>query len=72
MENKRCHCGQPLHYTVPAIEAFMRKLVAEAGEFVDITVVGGKTYRVPRHYIALHGINAADLPTLGFEEVRRQ
>jgi hypothetical protein len=64
----RCHCGRPLHYTDATIAALMARLVAELGEYIPITV-GGRTWRVQRHYAALHGIRARDLPTLGFEEV---
>lgn len=65
-----CHCGRPLHYTDPEVEAAVRKLVAETGEYVIVRVgQNGKGYLVQRHYMALHGIRAVDLPSLGFEEV---
>jgi hypothetical protein len=65
-----CHCGKPLHYAHPGVEAFMRNLVAEAGPFVLMSVGGGtRTYRVPRHFIALHGVEAAKMDTYGFEVV---
>jgi hypothetical protein len=63
-----CHCGQPLHYTDPKVETYVRKVIEEQGEYLDITTPEG-TYRVQRHFIALHGIKSRDLPTLGFEKV---
>ena len=68
----KCACGQPLHYIDPASEEVVQKLVDKLGEFVDVGV-GGKIYKIPRHYIALHGLQAASLPQLaeelGFEVV---
>jgi hypothetical protein len=63
-----CHCGQPLHFTDPMIEAYFRDLVRALGPTVKIQAAG-KTYEVQRYYIALHGLVAADLPELGFPEV---
>lgn len=65
-----CHCGQPLHYSNPDIQRYVEKLSAENGEFVDVQV-GNQTWRVQRHYIALHGLRAADIHTLGFKLVKR-
>lgn len=64
-----CHCGKPLHYTDPAIQRAVEELVEELGEYVTITV-GGRSWRVQRHYIALHGVKAWELPGLGFEEIK--
>lgn len=69
MELERCHCGLPLHYTDPVIEAQVRALVAQLGEFVTIETPEGR-WRVQRHYIALHGVKAQELPALGFELLR--
>jgi len=66
---KLCHCGKPLHYRDPLNLTRMLRLVREVGEFVNVTV-GSRTWRVQRHYIALHGIKAKELPALGFEEVK--
>jgi hypothetical protein len=62
-----CPCGQPLHYTNPLAERFVRDMVARLGPTIPVTVEG-RTWLVPRHYIALHGLRAADLPHLGFPE----
>jgi hypothetical protein len=64
-----CFCGQPLHYGDPVMQAHVQRLVDALGEYVKVTV-GGRAWMVPRHYIALHGIKAAELPLLGFEEVK--
>lgn len=64
-DEERCGCGEPLHYTDPRVEAYMRRLVDEKGP--DILVeVEGDDYGiwVPRHYIALHGIKSGQLVTL--------
>jgi hypothetical protein len=63
-----CHCGQPLHFTDPMIEAYFKDLVRALGPTVKIQAAG-KTYEVQRYYVALHGLAAADLPELGFPEV---
>jgi len=66
---KLCACGKPLHYSNERIKAMVEDLIAIQGEFIDVKIAGGKTYRVQRHYIALHGLKAENLPSLGFEEV---
>lgn len=63
-----CHCGQPLHYTDKKIERYMKKLVAQKGQFIHIQV-SGRSWNVQRHYLALHGIKGYELPSLGFEEI---
>lgn len=64
-----CACGLPLHYSDKALQAHVQHLVDTMGEFVPITVAGAGTWKVSRHYVALHGIIAAELPGLGFERV---
>ena len=63
-----CHCGKPLHYTDPLVADFTRDLVKRQGSTVKVSV-GGRIWEVQRHYIALHGLAAAELPDLGFPEV---
>lgn len=63
-----CHCGRPLHYSTPEMQALVEHLIAEHGEFVNVTV-DHRTWRVPRHYIALHGLKGWEVASLGFEEV---
>lgn len=67
--NEKCFCGEPLHYSDKEVEDYMRKLVAEKGEFITIKIMDGFSYRVPRHYIALHGIMGLDIERLGFERI---
>lgn len=64
----RCHCGLPLHYASAAVRATVDALVATLGPDMKVTV-GGRSWMVPRHYIALHGFTASEIPELGFPEV---
>jgi hypothetical protein len=59
-----CACGRLLHYVDMTAEAAVRRLVELHGEFVHIQVTDEAAYRVPRHYIALHGVKARDLSWL--------
>lgn len=60
-----CGCGERLHYTNPLAEASVRRLVAERGPTVLVQVDGTDiAYWVPRHFVALHGLKAQDLPYL--------
>jgi hypothetical protein len=68
MTSERCHCGLPLHYTHPETQRFVEAMVAELGPCVIVTVAG-RSWLVPRHYLALHGLRAADVPHLGFKEI---
>lgn len=68
-ETPLCHCGRPLHYSDPAVQEKIEILIAALGERLEVHV-GGRAWLVPRHYIALHGLKAMELPFLGFEEVR--
>jgi hypothetical protein len=63
-----CPCGEPLHYSDPVVKAQVTRLVEKLGEHVPITTVDG-TWLVSRHYIALHGVKADELPGLGFAQV---
>lgn len=63
-----CHCGLPLHYTDENTRLLVERLVLLHGPDIPVTV-GGRTWLVQRHYIALHGIKSRDLSKLGFPEV---
>jgi hypothetical protein len=63
-----CHCGQPLHYTSQRVAAWVGEEIRLLGPTVIVTV-GGRSWRVPRHYIALHGLKGRDVAGLGFEEI---
>lgn len=64
-----CHCGQPLHYPSPEMEAWVNKLIREHGPNEPVLGADGRVWSVPRHYLALHGVTAEELPHLGFEEL---
>lgn len=58
-----CACGKPLHYSDAGAEFIVRQLVAELGPTQPVTTPRG-TWRVPRHYVALHGLSSDALPYL--------
>lgn len=64
--SETCPCGQPLHYTRLDLQHIMERLVADLGPLIDIQI-GARTYKVPRHYIALHGLKALELPALALK-----
>lgn len=59
-----CSCGQPLHYLNPASQALVEGIVKLLGPTLTIAVPGLGAWKVPRHYIALHGIKALELAVL--------
>lgn len=64
-----CHCGKPLHYRSPNVQAQVQRLIDDLGECVRVKA-GGRTWLVPRHYIALHGLKGRQIEYLGFEEIQ--
>lgn len=70
-EDELCPCGRPLHYATASHRRYVERLVRQLGPTIPVTV-GGRTWIVPRHYIALHGLKAVELPTLGFPEVNHE
>lgn len=58
-----CACGKPLHYNDPAVQRLVEDLVKELGATIKVTGRRG-SYRVQRHYLALHGITEEELVTL--------
>lgn len=70
--SERCACGLLLHYSNPDIQRMITKMIAELGPDVPV-VWQSRTWRIPRHFIALHGLKAQELPELavkyGFPEV---
>lgn len=67
---KLCACGDPLHYSNEQTQHYVELMVALHGECVTITTPDG-SWKVPRHFIALHGLKSKELPhlaaVLGFE-----
>jgi len=68
MTEELCHCGKPLHYSNPRTQLAVQSMIDSLGPYVRIRVMD-RAWMVQRHYLALHGINAAELPSLGFQEV---
>lgn len=62
-DKEPCPCGLPLHYSDPELKRLVEGLIEDWGKTVAITTPAG-TWEVPRHYVALHGIVAKDLPKL--------
>jgi hypothetical protein len=63
-----CPCGKPLHYTNALVKRLVDGAIERLGEYIPVSV-GSRTWNVSRHYIALHGIRAVELPSLGFKEI---
>lgn len=63
-----CHCGRLLHYTDMAIRAGVEQFIHDLGPDTTVTI-GERSWLVPRHYIALHGLKASEIAGLGFPEV---
>lgn len=63
-----CHCGRPLHYADRAMRYWMDVVVANLGPYYEVHS-NGRLWRVPHHYIALHGIRADTIHTLGFDDI---
>jgi hypothetical protein len=58
-----CACGRPLHYWNPKVQQMVQEFVDHYGPDMKVVVQGG-AFMVPRHYIALHGLTASELPEL--------
>jgi len=63
-KHELCACGKPLHYQNARTEAFVRMVIRRQGEDVLVTIPGGQSWWVPRHFIALHGISTDTLPAV--------
>lgn len=68
LDKTKCHCGLPLHYSDENTKKQVERLIEKKGWYLPVTV-GNKSYLVPRHYIALHGLNAITLDSLGFDQL---
>ena len=58
-----CACGLALHYSDPAIQAYVERAIDELGPTVVVSTAEG-SWEVPRHYIALHGLELSALARL--------
>lgn len=63
MSTEICPCGQPLHYPNATTRSYIEDLIRTLGRTQIVTTPDG-SWEVPRHYIALHGIKAVELPTV--------
>lgn len=61
-----CHCGKPLHYTSMLMQAWVLSQIDRKGPTVPVTDSAGRTWIVPRHFIALHGLKEQEVSLLGF------
>jgi hypothetical protein len=66
-----CHCGQELHYLSDQVRASIEEAIALYGPDQLISD-RGETYRVSRHFLALHPIQPGSLARSGFPRVERQ
>jgi hypothetical protein len=57
-----------LHYSDAEIRKIIERLIEREGPTILVTV-DQRSWLVPRHYIALHGLRATEIASLGFEEV---
>jgi hypothetical protein len=66
-----CACGKPLHYLDRSKRVIVEEMIGRLGKETPVSVEG-RTWMVPRHFIALHGLIAEELPELakkyGFKE----
>lgn len=70
-----CACGKPLHYVDREKRRIVDEMISRLGAETRVSV-GTRTWLVPRHFIALHGLIAEELPELatkhGFKEVTNE
>ena len=65
MHEGMCACGLPLHYRSVLDQFIVDLLTSQAGGDPNILVASPTgTYRVQRHYIALHGLRETELLAL--------
>ncbi len=65
---ERCACGRVLHYPDSSVRAFVESVIRERGPNV-IATIDDRAVAIPRHYIALHGLDDVDPDRLGFPVV---
>jgi hypothetical protein len=63
-----CACGQPLHYDDPRTQAIVQQQCETLGQDIRVRI-GTRIFLMPRHYLALHNVVAADVPNLKFPEL---
>lgn len=70
MSEEKCPCGELLHYPHPPLREFVERMIDTFGPTQAVTRAG-RTWVVPRHFTALHGLRnlPQDAARYGFEEV---
>ena len=64
-ELELCPCGRELHYSNAEIANVVRLIIAQSGSLTLVVhAANGHSYRVNKHYIALHGLQATELEDL--------
>lgn len=63
---KKCDCGQLLHYSSPETRYYVEEQIRRLGSTVRVSTQAG-CWLVPRHYIALHGIKGYDVKELAIK-----
>ena len=62
-----CQCGRPLHYSKQSLKQMVDKIIDGQDPVVTVRVMGVGSFRVQRHFIALHGLPTAKVMEWGFE-----
>ena len=74
-DQEMCACGKPLHYVDREKRRIVDDMISRLGPETRVSV-GTRTWLVQRHFIALHGLIAEELPELatkhGFKEVTNE
>lgn len=72
MKKIKCICKKKEHLidlSIP-VWAFVQETVDKLGENTEVTVIGKGIWRIPRFYIAIHGLKGASIETLGFKKIK--
>lgn len=56
-----CPCGRPLHYRSERVRVIVEYLVRAQGTHVRVAL-GDRAWLIPRHFLALHGLEFRSLP----------
>lgn len=62
-DEQMCPCGRPLHYSSEQLREEVQTVVDVMGPDIVVETPAGR-YLIPRHFIALHGLKAAQVPDL--------
>jgi hypothetical protein len=62
-----CQCGHPLHYSKRSSRQLVDRMIDLAEDPFVTVKFSGVSYRVQRHFIALHGFSLRIAQDYGFE-----